>query len=79
VTRARPLDKSASGSAEAGSMRSIVFDKAVLRDGREVPLNATIQAVSAAQSAASLDSGLLQREDGRVSAPYDAITAEMRL
>jgi predicted transcriptional regulator len=24
-------------------------------------------------------SGLLQREDGRVSAPYDAITAEMRL
>jgi predicted transcriptional regulator len=24
-------------------------------------------------------SGLLQRDDGRVSAPYDAITAEMRL
>ena len=24
-------------------------------------------------------SGLLEREDGRVSAPYDAITAEMRL
>ena len=24
-------------------------------------------------------SGLLKREDGRVSAPYDAITAEMRL
>ena len=24
-------------------------------------------------------SGLLRREDGRVSAPYDAITAEMRL
>jgi len=23
--------------------------------------------------------GLLQREDGRVSAPYDAISAEMRL
>ena len=58
VTRARPLDKSASGSADAGSMLSIVFDKAILRDGREVPLNATIQAVSAAQSAASLDSGM---------------------
>jgi hypothetical protein len=58
VTQARPLDKSASGSAEAGSMLSIVFDKAILRDGREVPLNATIQAVSAAQSAASLDSGM---------------------
>jgi len=24
-------------------------------------------------------SGLLEREDGRVSTPYDAITAEMRL
>jgi predicted transcriptional regulator len=24
-------------------------------------------------------SGLLRREDGRVTAPYDAITAEMRL
>jgi hypothetical protein len=58
VTQARPLDKSASGSADAGSMLSIVFDKAILRDGREVPLNATIQAVSAAQSAASLDSGM---------------------
>lgn len=25
------------------------------------------------------EAGLLQREDGKVSAPYDAITAEMRL
>ena len=58
VTKAQPLDKSASGSADALSMLSIVFDKAILRDGREVPLNATIQAVSLAQSAASLDSDL---------------------
>jgi hypothetical protein len=58
VTKARPLDKSASGSADAQSMLSIVFDRAILKDGREVPLNATIQAVSAAQSAASLDSDM---------------------
>jgi hypothetical protein len=56
VTQARPLDQSASSSAAGESVLSIVFDKAVLRDGHEVPLNATIQAVSAAQSAASLDS-----------------------
>jgi len=40
VTKAQPLDKSASGKADAsaGSMLALVFDKAVLRDGREVPL-----------------------------------------
>jgi hypothetical protein len=58
VTKAQPLDKSASGSADAASMLSIVFDKAILKDGREVPLNATIQAVSAAQSDASLASDM---------------------
>jgi hypothetical protein len=58
VTKAQPLDKSASGSADAASMLSIVFDKAILKDGREVPLNATIQAVSAAQSDASLASDI---------------------
>jgi hypothetical protein len=56
VTKARPLDKSASGSADSASMLSIVFDKAILKDGHEVPLNATIQAVSAAESEASLGS-----------------------
>src|SRR5580700_2612593 len=58
VTKAHPLDKSASGSADAASMLSIVFDKAILKDGREVPLNATIQAVSAAESDASLGSDI---------------------
>jgi hypothetical protein len=58
VTNARPLDKSASAGAEGESMLSVVFDKAILKDGREVPLNATIQAVSAAQSAAALDSNM---------------------
>jgi hypothetical protein len=56
VTKAHPLDKSASGSADSASMLSIVFDKAILKDGHEVPLNATIQAVSAAESEASLGS-----------------------
>ena len=58
VTKAQPLDKSASGSADAASMLSIVFDKAILKDGREVPLNATIQAVSTAESDASLGSDI---------------------
>lgn len=56
VTKAQPLDKSASGSAGAQSMLSIVFDRAILKDGHEVPLNATIQAVSAAESEAALGS-----------------------
>lgn len=58
VTKARPLDKSASAGTDTESMLSIVFDKAILHDGREVPLNATIQAIAAAQSAATLDSGM---------------------
>ena len=58
VTQAKPLDKSASAGGNAESMLSIVFDKAVLKDGSEVPLNATIQAVSAAESAGSFDSGM---------------------
>jgi hypothetical protein len=56
VTKAQPLNQSAAGSADASSMLSVVFDKAVLKDGREVPLNATIQAVSAAGSDASMAS-----------------------
>jgi hypothetical protein len=56
VTKAHPLERSAAGSADAQSMLSIVFDKAILRDGRELPLNATIQALSEARSATSLDS-----------------------
>ena len=58
VTKAQPLAKSASGSANAQSMLSVVFDKAILKDGREIPLNATIQAVSAAESDATLASDI---------------------
>ena len=60
VTKAQPLDKPASGKtdASAGSMLGIVFDKAVLKDGHEVPLNVSIQALSAAESDASLASDM---------------------
>jgi hypothetical protein len=49
---------SAAGSAAAGagSELGVVFDKAVLRNGREVPLRADIQAIAAAASAADLQS-----------------------
>lgn len=55
VTEAQPRSRRSSGSA-AGSGASrlgIVFDRAVLDDGREVPVNAAIQAVAAAEAAVS--------------------------
>lgn len=48
VTKAQRRSK-----GESESELGIVFDKARLKDGREVPMNATIQAMAAAQSAAS--------------------------
>jgi hypothetical protein len=48
VTEAKARTK-----AESESAVGIVFDKAILKDGREVPLNVTLQAVGAAQSEAS--------------------------
>lgn len=54
VTTARPLGRAGgSASGAADSQLRIVFDRAVLKDGREVPLNATVQALAAAQSGAS--------------------------
>lgn len=54
VATAQPLgrDKSSAG-AGGDSKLGIVFDKAVLSDGREVPLNASVQAFAAAESRAS--------------------------
>jgi hypothetical protein len=51
VTSARSLAR-ASGGAATDSQLGIVFDRAVLKDGRQIPLSATIQALAAAQSAA---------------------------
>jgi hypothetical protein len=55
VTTARPLSgekKSAEGGA--GSQLGIVFDRAVLKDGSSVPINATVHALAAAESSASM-------------------------
>jgi hypothetical protein len=49
VTKVRARSKN-----ESESELGIAFDKARLKDGREVPMNATIQAMAAAQSAASM-------------------------
>jgi hypothetical protein len=54
VTEAAPRQRrSAEAGGNSDSRLGIVFDKAVLEDGREVPLNATIQAVAAAEAMAA--------------------------
>src|SRR5712672_3888654 len=45
------------GKAEKESALGIVFDKAVLKNGEEIPLNVSIRALAAAQSAASSSVG----------------------
>lgn len=62
VTEAQPRGRrsdssSASGTAVSESRLGIVFDKAILEDGREVPVNATIQAIAASETAASGNAG----------------------
>jgi hypothetical protein len=44
---------SARGKGESESSLGIVFDKAILKNGEEIPLNAGIQAIASAQSSAS--------------------------
>ena len=44
---------SARGNGESESLLGIVFDKAILKNGQEIPLNAGIQAIASAQSSAS--------------------------
>jgi len=44
---------SARGKGESESSLGIVFDKAILKNGQEIPLNAGIQAIASAQSSAS--------------------------
>src|SRR6266513_5977525 len=43
---------SARGKGESESSLGIVFDKAILKNGQEIPLNAGIQAIASAQSSA---------------------------
>jgi len=52
--RGRRSNASAASVSESTESRlGIVFDKAVLEDGREVPLHATIQAIAVSEAAAS--------------------------
>jgi hypothetical protein len=57
VTQAKARTK-----GESDSMLGIQFDRALLKDGREVPLNVVIQAVAAAQTAANADLGPAMQE-----------------
>src|SRR2546427_8117209 len=45
---------SARAKGESESALGIVFDKAILKNGQEIPLNVAIQAVASAQSSASV-------------------------
>lgn len=48
---------SARAKGDSDSALGIVFDKAILKNGQEVPLNVTIQALASAQSAATANAG----------------------
>jgi hypothetical protein len=52
----RVTEAKARGEGQAESALGIVFDKAVTKDGREVPLNVLIQAVAASQAALAAQS-----------------------
>jgi hypothetical protein len=55
VTTARPLSsEKTSAEGAGGSQLGILFDRAVLKDGTSVPINATVQALAAAESSASM-------------------------
>ena len=47
----------ARAKGESESTLGIVFDKAILKNGQEVPLNVSVQALAASQSAAAVSSG----------------------
>jgi hypothetical protein len=67
VTAATRHQRATRAREGAASTLAIVFDKAVLRDGRELPMSATIQAIAAARSAtdAGVDAGDFGRADAR--------------
>jgi len=47
----------AAGKGEAQSTLGFVFDRAVLKDGREIPINTTVRALAAAEGAANASGG----------------------
>ena len=54
----------ARASGESESAVGIVFDKAILKNGQEVPLNTSVRALAAAQTAASSSAGADDLEAG---------------
>ncbi|MBZ5648662.1 MAG: hypothetical protein LAN37_15740 [Acidobacteriia bacterium] len=78
VTECKPREKghkssaegNASASGQADSALGIVFDKAILKNGKEVPMHAVIQAVGAAQqslTAAGPGSDVMESTSGMAS------------
>jgi len=56
---------SARAKSESESSLGIVFDKAILKNGQEIPLNAGIQAIASAQSSASAAGSDMDAMGGR--------------
>jgi hypothetical protein len=61
--------RSDSGEEPADSRLGIEFDSALLRDGQEVPINATIQAVAAGEASATSNARGTGSEDATARAP----------
>lgn len=58
VTTAHPVsNEKGSADGRGGSQLGIVFDRAVLKDGATLPISATVQALAAAESSASMGMG----------------------
>jgi hypothetical protein len=72
VTEAQARTRAGDGSTD--SRLGISFERAVLRDGQEVPMNATIEAVAAAEPAASSGSRGSGSEDGSGRGPLTSGT-----
>lgn len=53
----RVTEAKAAGKGEAQSTLGIVFDRAVLKDGREIPINTTVRALAAAEGTANASGG----------------------
>jgi hypothetical protein len=66
----------AKGNGEAQSAVGIAFDHAILKDGREVPMTASIQALAAAQQSAAMAEGddmMAEQSAGSVASTGGAI------
>jgi len=75
VTEAQPRTRRADSSdAPADSRLGIEFETAVLRDGQEVPINATIQAVAAGEPSATSGARGAAPEDAAARGPLVAGT-----